>query len=174
MCSTCRITAQAFQSIAALSALSCSRGIADRSSWPHLCALFDVGTRKSCPFWAGILCALAVPPRTVVHTAILHARHTCPTGDHLCWLASSSACILAWPHCMPPSSPMSSAHRPDGRDPRLAGAPHGHPDTLCEPQVQLPVLLRQELQCRQQHVRGGPACTSNGCKSGSTVECCSC
>ena len=35
--------------------------------WPHLWTLSDVDTRKSCPFWAGVLCALAAPPRTVKH-----------------------------------------------------------------------------------------------------------
>lgn len=32
-------------------------------------ATFNVGTEESCMFWAGILCALSVPPRAVKCTA---------------------------------------------------------------------------------------------------------
>ena len=61
----------------------------------------DVGTRRSCLFWAGVLCALPLPPRSVEHTAAEHGSWIHPDGVAADCRSGGAARV----HSRPPTQP---------------------------------------------------------------------
>lgn len=80
---------------------------------PHHTPL-DAGTRNSCPYQAGTLCAFAVPPRTVQHTITYQCRQQSAMADRF-QTATTGASTL--PNCVVSTQPPASDHHCQSKHP---------------------------------------------------------